>query len=529
MGIFSRRAAEKRAEYGMVGFEDPLLQALLGGGTVTKKMALQVPSVSGGIDLIANVVAGTPIKLYRDEGGKAMEVRDDYRIRLLNDETGDALNANEFWKAIVRDYYVGKGGYAYIHREKGTIQSLHYVDEEQISIRKNTDPIFKEFDILVQGAAYRPYDFLKILRNTKDGASGTPITEESSKLIEVAYQTLLFELYLVKKGGNKKGFLKAKKKIDEASMTALREAYSRLYSNTSDNVVVLNDGIEFQESSNTSTEMQMNENKASNALEFAKLFHISTDVMEGKGGEADTAALAKLAAIPLMVTIQCALNRDFLLEKEKGEYYWAFDSKELLRGSIRERFDAYKTALDANFMQIDEVRYAEDLDPLGLSWIKLGLNDVLYDPKTKQVYTPNTNRTARMGEERIAEDEKEPETELPIDNEDDMIETRSNPYHDPSNGRFTSGPGGERKASRKKGGKAKYKYSPSFRRNQGGIDVGAKKYAQLCGTLGTRYPGLKEGEERTIWDAEYQYHIIADGYGGMIIISRSALGEGGEK
>ena len=107
-----------------------------------------------------------------------------------------------------------------------------------------------------------------------------------------------------------------------------------------------------------------------------------------------------------MVTIQCALNKDFLLEKEKGKYYWAFDTKELLKGDMKERFDAYKVALDANFMQIDEVRYAEDLEPLGLSWVKLGLQDVLYDPKTKLLYTPNTNQLNRMDQQEIKTIEK---------------------------------------------------------------------------------------------------------------------------
>ena len=117
MGLFGRSRREDRAEGG-VQYDDSLLQALLGSGDVTRETALQVPTVSGGIDLIANLVAGTPIKLYRDTGGKAEEVRDDPRLRLLNDETGDTLNANEFWRAIIRDYYLGKGGYAYIHREK---------------------------------------------------------------------------------------------------------------------------------------------------------------------------------------------------------------------------------------------------------------------------------------------------------------------------------------------------------------------------------------------------------------------------
>ena len=111
-----------------------------------------------------------------------------------------------------------------------------------------------------------------------------------------------------------------------------------------------------------------------------------------------------------MTAIQCALNRDLLLEKEKPELYFAFDTKELLKGDIKERFDAYKTALDANFMQIDEVRFLEDLQPLGLSWIRLGLNDVLYDPKTKRIYTPNTDKTVVM-DEKNPEGSKEPEQE----------------------------------------------------------------------------------------------------------------------
>ena len=156
--------------------------------------------------------------------------------------------------------------------------------------------------------------------------------------------------------------------------------------------------------------------------------------MAGRGDTADVAGLARLAAVPLMASIQCALNRDFLLEKEKGVYYWAFDTKELLKGDMKERFDAYKTALDANFMQIDEVRYAEDLEPLGLSWVKLGLQDVLYDPKTKRIYTPNTNKTSTMEEQPLeTEQAVEEKGELPQGEKRDVTESMVNPRRDPKN------------------------------------------------------------------------------------------------
>lgn len=438
MGLWNRLQAawvELRGGTGEVSFEDPLLQAMLGGGGISKEKALQVPTVAGGVDLIAGIVAGTPIKLYRDGPGKAEEVKNDPRLQLLNDETGDTLNANEFWRAMVRDYYLGKGGYAYIRREKGEFAGLHYVDEAQVAVLKNEDPIFKDFKLQVGGRSYEAYDFLKILRDTKDGAQGVPITRESGKLIEVAYESLCYELYLVKKGGNKKGFLKSAKRLDADSLKNLKDGFSKMYSNNSDNVVVLNEGLDFQESSNTSVEMQLNENKRANADEFSKIFHIAPGVMEGSASDRDVASLARLAAIPLMTAIQCALNRDLLRENEKGTLYFAFDTKELLKGDMQSRFAAYKTALDANFMQIDEVRYAEDMEPMGLSWIRLGLQDVLYDPKTKQIYTPNTNQTSTMGQQALP-------GETPLQERADGLELRYNENHDPSNGQFSSGGGG---------------------------------------------------------------------------------------
>ena len=293
-----------------------MLAAILAGGSATREMAIQVPTVAGGIDLIANLVASTPIKLYRDvQGAKAQEITEDRRLRLLNDEPGDTLNANEFWKAIVRDYYLGKGGYAYIHRQGGEVVSLHYVQEQEISVLKSPDPIFKDFDLEVGGTRYQPYNFLKVLRNTVDGATGVPLTMESSKLIETAYAALVFERNAVRRGGCKRGFLKSEKRLDEEALSRLRSAFARLYgdSESNENFVVLNNGIDFKEASSTSVELQLNENKRTNASEFAKLFHVSADCISGKASEQDVASIARLAAIPLMTTIQCALNKDLLL------------------------------------------------------------------------------------------------------------------------------------------------------------------------------------------------------------------------
>jgi len=387
---------EERAEDVISQAETALLKALLGNTTVTKTEALNIPSVKSCITFIADTVSMIPIKLYRDNNGKAEEVKNDNRVILLNDDTKDTLDAVQFWRAIITDYFLGKGGYAYINRRFNDVVSLHYVDETHISTIKDIDPIFKKYKIMVNGKEYWPYEFIKILRNTKDGAQGVSLIEENKLILSVAYNSLIFEETLVKKGGNKKGFLKSEKTLTEDAIRMLKEAWRNLYSNNSDNVVVLNKGLEFQEASNTSVEMQLNENKETNSAEICKLFNIPVNIIKGTASKQEYTNAFKMGVMPVLKAIECALNRELLLEREKGSFYFAFDTKETLKGDIKERFEAYKTAIESNFMQIDEVRYMEDLPALGIDWIKLGLDSVLYNPKTKEIYTPNTNMAQNM-------------------------------------------------------------------------------------------------------------------------------------
>lgn len=406
-----KKLPEIRADTEMMNSEvttadEILLSALIGRTAVTGEMALQIPTVRGCINKISNVISSIPIRLYKKgENGQPEEVLDDHRTTLLNDDTGDTLTATQFWRAMLEDYFVGKGGYAYICREKGEYRSVHYVEDKNVSFLYNNDPIFKDYEVLINGKAYQPYNFLKILRNTKDGMRSLSISQENPLLIGLAYASLIYEDNLVRKGGNKRGFLQSERNLSTAQMDNLKEAYRRLYSNNSENVVVLNNGVKFQEASNTSVEMQLNENKTTNAQEICKLMGVPVGILIGEATDNDREIFIQ-TCVDIMVDIECSLDRDLLLEKEKGQYYWAFDTRELMRGNIKERYEAYRIGLEKNFLQIDEVRQKEDLPPLGFEWITLGLDSVLYNPKTGEMYTPNTNAVQQMQQLKMPEERR---------------------------------------------------------------------------------------------------------------------------
>ena len=337
---------------------DVILSALLSDETITEKQALNIPAVARCVNLICETVSMIPVKLYKEEiidgKRKTVEVPEDVRCSLLNEDSKDSLDGTQFKKAMVRDYLLNGNAYAYINKRRNAVKSLNYVDCSNILITKNVDPIFKDYNISVQGQTYKPFEFLKIMKSTKDGARGVGIIEENNELLKVAYTTLKFEQNLVSTGGNKKGFINAKNRLTKEAIDALKAAWDKFYSNNEEKMIILNDGLTFQEASNTSVEMQLNENKNSINNSILDIFGVPTTW--------NWETFIKTAIMPILKTIECALNRDLLLEKEKKSLYFAFDTKEIIKGDIKTRFEAYKTALDSNLMQIDEVRYLEDCD-----------------------------------------------------------------------------------------------------------------------------------------------------------------------
>ena len=391
MGIFDRfRKRENIIDNNSI--DDALLRALIGYETIDRTSALEIPVVSSSVDLICNTFAMIPFKLYKEEtkdGKKVTKEVVDARVDLINDDTTDTLDGFQFKKAICEDYLLGKGGYAYIKKAGNNFKGLFYVEEKNITISKNVDPIFKNYDILVNAQKHKSFDFIKLLRNSKDGASGTGLTSEISRALKTAYKRLLYDYDLAVTGGSRKGFIKSQKHLDQKGIDALKTAWENYYAGTA-NTVILNDGMEFQEASNTSRENEIDAKNKTFINEIRDIFHLGNSYDE----------FIKNAIMPIATAFATALNRDLLLEKEKKSYYFAPDTKELFKGSLKERYEAYQIAIKNGFKTRNEIRYMEDDDAIqGLDIINLGLGDVLLNAETGEIYTPNTNTMVKMGED----------------------------------------------------------------------------------------------------------------------------------
>ena len=375
---------------------DTALRTALGGSAVTVSSVLNIPAVSGSVGFIAGTVASLPIRLYRTEEGKSEEVTDDYRLRLLNEETGDLLDAFQWKCTLVRDYLLPGNGYTYVDWVRNRIEGLYYVDPMQVSAEVGADPIFKTARFFIGGNSYRDYEIMRVLRNTRDGVTGVGVVAESPIQLETMLNALKYENRMVKTGA-KKGFLKveAGKKVSQVVLDQLRNSWRKMYGSDSDETtVILNDGVDFKDAGQTAVDTQLNESKETNDHEIYKMFSIPPAVLEGNASQSDAAAATLFAIQPVVKALQLAINRFCLLEDEKGILSFEIDMDALDGTDMLSRYQAYEIAVRNGWMQLDEVRYDEGRNPLGLKFIRLGLDTVIYDPESKMIYTPNTKEWA---------------------------------------------------------------------------------------------------------------------------------------
>lgn len=118
MGLFSFFKKEDRA-FKPISEEDELSKFIDGKdddkNVITRDMAIEIPTIKAGVNFISDLVSSLEVKLYKETDGKVNSVDYDYRLNLLNDETGDLLNSYQMKQSLIRDFLLAGNGYVYIN------------------------------------------------------------------------------------------------------------------------------------------------------------------------------------------------------------------------------------------------------------------------------------------------------------------------------------------------------------------------------------------------------------------------------
>ena len=374
MGIFSwfTRDKEEEEKEKVTLFEEVFGYA---SDKVTIEDALQIPIVNACVSRVSDVIASTDLRLYKKTEKGREEVENDVRVKILNTKVDNGLiNSFELKKLIVRDYFLKGHCYFYIKRSGNKVEDIAYLDN--VSISSNSDPFNKLFTIHSYDKTLRPHDTLRVTRNSKDGMRGKSIIDETGLHFLLIIKTMERLLTDAKRGFLPKGMFKMEKNIRD--LDAVREDVIKMLSDKNSGYIFLNSAISYEpleKKKDVENEAKAN---ASELNKIAAMFGVPVSIINGGANEEDKFNFINFTILPLLATIEASLNRDLLLEREQGKYYFAFDTKELLKGNLKERFEAYQIAIKNNIMSMDEVRDLENMPRLNLGFYKFNIADAMY-------------------------------------------------------------------------------------------------------------------------------------------------------
>lgn len=377
---------------------------------INKDNALEIPMVNSCLNLISSKIATLPIKLYKSKDGVVEEIFDDNRLTLLNKDTGDTIGAYELKENLITDYLLSGESYCYIQKDNTTVKAIRYIDNKEVQTFSDYNPIYKEVSYSVRGVEFKPWELITLL-NTKDGYTTSGLLQSNQEVLRTAWYMLQINKVNSKNGNVPKGVLESEKQVNEGVLASIKDGWKKLFSSQeeSDSCIILNAGIKYKPISTSSKDAQLLELSQDLDKKICSILGVPYDLTIGCGNIEHEKVFNKTTIVPLLKKLELAINKSLLLETEKEEgYFFSFDLTELLKDDIETRYKAYQIGIQKGFLQINEVRQIEKLPPIeGLEgYVKLNLADVLYNPETKELFTPNTNKTLSLTGESVEEEVK---------------------------------------------------------------------------------------------------------------------------
>lgn len=325
-----------------------------------------------------------PVKLYQRVNEKIVEKTNDNRVNLLNINTKSGMSGYQLKKRMIKDYFIHGGGYAYIKKSGQQIVGLYYTPNHNINIQVRVQTLaYRSYKFLIGGEEFDPEDFLKLLRDSLDGVSGHSVILEFQRLLSILFQGLKYTFGDVVSGGVPKFALKmlsgiASETRDE-TMEKIQKGIDDLCQNDTVPGVVFDDDVELIKLYDGDVKQDITARLKMSEESLRKLFHISDDFY----------STFREAVLPVIKAFEAALNMNLLTVAEQSKYFFEFDTSEVLRANIKERYEAHSIAIKTGIKTINEVRKDENLPEIkGLDHTRLGLDAALY--KDDQVHVINT-------------------------------------------------------------------------------------------------------------------------------------------
>jgi HK97 family phage portal protein len=342
-------------------------------GPVSARAALSLTSILAAVIVLATDVALLPVNVYRrrPDGGKDYQVGHPVEELLTVSPDGETTPFN-WTQSLVGHAALWGTGYSEIQRlNRGTPYALHLLEPA------GTSPYRQEGKLryrIGNGDSLLHENVLRIAGFGHNGLTGYNLVNLSAQAIRLGLQMQAFSLDYFENGAQPGVILEAPAGLSKEAMRELREGWDQFHQGAGKRfrTAVLKAGAKASTLAAKPDEAQILEGRKFLVNDTARPWRVPPH----KYGDFSQAHLANIEASnidyltttlsPWLVALAQEYNLKLFSKAERrAGFYVEHNVNALLRGDIRSRFEAYGKALTDGWLNRDEVRARENLNPIG--------------------------------------------------------------------------------------------------------------------------------------------------------------------
>lgn len=347
------------------------------GQIVTPESATAIPTVHACVQLVAESLSALPLPVYKktDDGGRVTDKSHPLH-KVLNEQANDRQTSMEFREQLITSVLLTGNGYARkVINGRGQVVALEPEHPEHVYPERLTNGRIRYVVKREQGDddIYLQDEMLHIKYRSKDGFTGlSPITIARQTIgMSLAHQS--HESTLFKNGARLAGVLKTDSRLTSEQAQDLSRSWHDKYSgaNANGKVVVLEEGMEYQPISLSQKDAEFIESRKMNNEDVARIFRVPPpsigilDKATYSNITEQSRMLVKHCLMPWMVRIEKAMMISLLTTTGRQTHFIEHNAEGLLRGSIKERYEAYRIGIENGWLNSNEIRKLENLNGIG--------------------------------------------------------------------------------------------------------------------------------------------------------------------
>jgi HK97 family phage portal protein len=378
MSIFSRLFRAKPAQKRAVDIENYFLPMTAMGGkniVVTTKKSVNLGVVFECIDVIKRTLTlVTPKVIEQRPEGKYPAVNHPL-YTLINTQPYSLYTASDYYGQMVADYLLYGNAYAYIFRDRGQVVGLRRIEPE------NVEPYILDFDGMEERwykvtneknvpSAVAQQDMIHLMDFNFDGIKGLSRIQLKRSTITDAGQIQAYSTDMYKDGVSVSGYLETDRVIGKDELDYLRMKFEQQATSKNGGIAALPQGFKYHalQYNLPFADAELVEAKKYSVEDIARIFGVPlsliqrSDLADNKADSEYNRFLATTIA-PLTILLENEHNRKLFIN-DRARYYMKFELKGLYRVDMLTRYQAHQIALSHGFMNKDEVRDVEGMNPI---------------------------------------------------------------------------------------------------------------------------------------------------------------------